>query len=183
MRRQLIAVMAALTITLSGCTKDDPPPPDPTSAATTPANPDATLPPMPAVAQELTPNGAFSFVRHYVSVLSYASQTGDVAELRQLSAPDCGGCMDFVDLYEKTYADGGWIRESTWSMGEAELQFVRRRGRESFVTTDVTVAAGSAKRDDKAPVEAKSSSVTKMTFAVTFVDDWNISQLGVGGLQ
>ncbi|RYG55256.1 hypothetical protein EON80_30905, partial [bacterium] len=34
---------------MSACGEDDPPPAEPTSAATTPANPDATLPPMPEV--------------------------------------------------------------------------------------------------------------------------------------
>ncbi|MET1134197.1 MAG: DUF6318 family protein, partial [Aeromicrobium sp.] len=79
MRILTCAFAATLALTLSACGEDDPPPPDPTTAATTPANPDATLPPMPAVAKEFTPNGAATFVRHYVSVLSFASQTGDVS--------------------------------------------------------------------------------------------------------
>lgn len=182
MRELTTAVLATLALTLSACTKDDPPPPDPTSAATTPANPDATLPPMPAVAKEFTPNGAATFVRYYVSLLDYASKTGDVEQLVRVSGPDCGGCSDYIQLFSDTYKSGGYIVGRNWKRGGTDLDFVSQRGSESFATTTITISAGinrlSADKDEKRVTASRD----RVTFGVAFDDDWTVTQFGLGEL-
>lgn len=181
MRLVTSAVMATFALTLSACGGDDPPPPEPSTTATTPANPDATLPPMPEVAQEFTPNGAATFVRHYVGLLGYASATGDIGELNRLSDPNCGGCSDYSNYFRKTYADGGWIRGRSWANAEIKLVFEDTAGSESRATTTVTIASGSLKSDSSAaPSDAPESSHV-ITFGLVFGDSgWKISQFVAG---
>ncbi|WP_286928349.1 MULTISPECIES: DUF6318 family protein [Aeromicrobium] len=173
--------MATLALTMSACGEDDPPPTEPTSAATTPANPDATLPPMPAAAQEFTPNGAATFVRYYVSVLSFASATGDVEELESLSDPECGGCSDYIDYFRQTYLDGGWIQDRAWSNGGTKLWFDDAVDGETRATTNVTLSAGSLKKDGDSEPSAAPKSSHPVTFGLTFDGSaWSMTQLVAG---
>ncbi|WP_281285710.1 DUF6318 family protein [Aeromicrobium flavum] len=176
----MIAVVAALALTLSACSEDDPPPPDPTSAATAPANPDATLPPMPEVASEFTPNGASTFVRYYVGVLSYAGQTGDVDELTRLSDSNCGGCSDYIRFFRETYAGGGWIRGRTWVNGDTQLWFDSSQDGETRATTSVRIAAGTLKPDSESNPTNAPASAHKVTFGLTFDGNWTMTQLVSG---
>ncbi|WP_332662819.1 DUF6318 family protein, partial [Aeromicrobium sp.] len=92
-------VLAAL-LTLGACSSD-PEPKEPKRTAS--ATPTATPPTMPAQAKEDTPEGAAAFVKHYIDVFNYASNTGDVEELSRLSSPDCKGCQSYITLYRDTY--------------------------------------------------------------------------------
>lgn len=180
MRLVTSAVMATLALTLSACGGDDPPPPEPTTSATTPANPDATLPPMPEVAEEFTPNGAATFVRHYVSVMDYASKTGDVSELSRLSDPDCGGCQDYITLFGDTYESGGYLKGRDWSSGPTDLQFDRNRDDESFATTTIRVTAGINRRSAEDDEKRVPESNDRVSFALIYLDGWTITQFGIG---
>ena len=113
---RLIALLMAAALLFTGCTEDKPREPDPT----TKPSPTATVPAMPDAAREGTDEGAIAFVKHYIDVFN----TGDVKELQKLSDPKCEACNNYIDLYEKTYADGGYFNDSDWTMSEltAELQ-------------------------------------------------------------
>lgn len=181
MRLVTSAVLATLALTLSACSGDDPPPPEPTSAATTtPANPDATLPPMPEAAKEFTPNGVATFVAHYVSVMDYASKTGDVEELSRLSDPDCGGCQDYIELFGDTYESGGYLKGRDWSSGPKDLKFDRNRDDESFATTTIRVTAGINRRSSDVEEKQVPESNDRVSFALLFIDGWAITQFGIG---
>lgn len=69
-----------------------------TSASPTPTEP---APTMPAQARDLSSNeSAAAFVDHYFDVFSYAARTRDTTELRQLTSPECTGCLEYVALFE-----------------------------------------------------------------------------------
>ncbi|WP_269302487.1 DUF6318 family protein [Aeromicrobium sp. HA] len=182
MRLVTSAVMATLALTLSACGGDDPPPPEPTTTATTPANPDATLPPMPEVAKEFTPSGVSTFTRHFVDVMGYAAATGDLQELQRLSDPQCEGCARYVEFFKDTYESGGFIRQ-TWSAPSgSEVRFDKRRQpeAESFVTTDLKISAGEFRESKQASTEATSESSDTVTFGLRFDDGWTVTQFWEG---
>lgn len=77
---------------------------------------------MPAIAERNDANGAANFVLYWVKVSNYAANTGDTARLREISHPDCEGCNRYIDLYEKTYANGGYFKGSEWRLTKASTE-------------------------------------------------------------
>lgn len=77
---------------------------------------------MPAAARENTAAGAIAFVRHYIDVFNYASNTGDVAELQLLSDPKCEGCTSYIDTIQSSHSSGGDIEGFRWSISEATIE-------------------------------------------------------------
>ena len=76
---RVVAALLALVV-VAGC-GGDPEPKEPKSVPTASTTPTATPPTMPAQAKENSPEGAAAFVKHYIDVFNYASNTGDVTEL------------------------------------------------------------------------------------------------------
>ena len=113
---RLVALVMAAALLFAGCTEDRPKEPDPT----TKPSPTATVPSMPAEATQKTVGGAAAFVKHYVDVLNYASNTGDVKELQKLSDPKCEGCNTYIDLFKRTYEAGGYYKDAEWSLSDLE---------------------------------------------------------------
>ncbi len=178
--RRLACALFVGALVLAGCGGEDPPAPVPTSVATTPANPGVTLPPMPERADEFSPTGANRFVTYYVSLLNYASKTGDVEELTRVSDPDCGGCSDYISFYESTYADGGWIKGRDWERANIKLWFDDRDGGESRATTRLSIAAGTLKLSGNAVETAAPASDHVVTLGLRFDGVWSMTQLVAG---
>ncbi|MGZ8799330.1 MAG: DUF6318 family protein [Aeromicrobium sp.] len=132
---RVIVFLMATALLCVGCTEDKPREPDPT----TKPSPTATVPSMPNEAEANTVDGAIAFVEHYVDVFNYASNTGDVTELQRLSDPKCEGCTEYIDLFEGTYAAGGFYRDSDWMISNFE---VRTEGKYSLVLADLNAPAG-----------------------------------------
>lgn len=163
MRLVTSAVMATLALTLSACGGDDPPPPEPSTTATTPANPDATLPPMPDVASQDSPWGASKFVQHYVNALNYAALTGDASEMRSLSSRDCEACMAYAELFEKTYSDGGYFIGGSWTFDKGAATRYTSSDEPAWVTATISIAEGTQKlaaTDSPSQTSAKRSVLT-----------------------
>ncbi len=78
-------IVLAVLLTLGACASD-PEPKEPKRTATS-ATPTATPPTMPAQAKEDSPEGAAAFVKHYIDVFNYASNTGDVAATVEALVP------------------------------------------------------------------------------------------------
>ena len=112
---RIVAYVVAALMLFAGCAQDKVKEPGPTSKP----SPTVTVPTMPVAAQENTVAGAVAFVEHYIDVFNYASNTGDVKELQKLSDPACDGCTGYINLYRKTYADGGYFKNSDWKLSEA----------------------------------------------------------------
>lgn len=78
------------------------------------SNPVAEPPNPPGAARKNTLAGAEAFVRYYIDLLNYASDSGDTRSLRAQADPSCGGCNDYANLYEKTYRSGGFFEAGDW---------------------------------------------------------------------
>jgi len=146
------------------------------------AAPTATItvpvPKMPAQAHEDTPEGAAAFVKHYIDVFNYASNTGDVAELSRLSDPKCAGCQGYIRLYRDTYKAGGYFKGSDWVLGDVDLEF---GGVETYVDSHVKATVGRYKDSSGAEEKLGNSEDTDIAFAVALKGPgWKITQLGLG---
>jgi hypothetical protein len=113
---------------LASCS-DDPEPIEPTASAS------ANAPSPPAQAEQDTPDGAASFVSHYIEVLNYAARTGDVSLLTALSSPRCDGCQEYIALYADVYEAGGKFEGGEWIASDFELE-IRETTTDVFVRID-----------------------------------------------
>lgn len=68
-----------------------------------------TPPSRPAAAAGLTLAAGEAFVRHYVDLMNYASQTGDGAPLLAESEAGCEGCKQYADFAAKINAANGGL--------------------------------------------------------------------------
>ncbi len=151
--------------------------PKPKSEATktAPANPEATLPPMPAAANEFTPSGANEFVAYFVEVLEYASQTGDLEELRRISRGDCGGCQGYMDLFTEIRESGGYVGRRDWSTGEIELISYPVEGYEWEAKTSLDISAGIVQKSMTSKPHRHPSASGKVHLGLVFDGSWRIS--------
>ena len=117
---RVVAALLALVV-VAGC-GGDPEPKEPKSVPTASTTPTATPPTMPAQAKENSPEGAAAFVKHYIDVFNYASNTGDVTELSRLSSPKCDGCQRYIKLFRDTYAAGGYFKDSGWKIVDSKVE-------------------------------------------------------------
>ena len=111
---RLIALLMTAALLFAGCTEDKPKEPDPT----TKPSPTATVPSMPADATEGTDEGAIAFVKHYIDVFNYASNTGDVKELQKLSDPGCESCEKYLTTIETAHAEGADVDGFGWTVDD-----------------------------------------------------------------
>ena len=110
MRRRtvLAGAVVPLVLVLAGCGSDNPKPAPPeTSSASPSASASVVAPTMPAEAKGTGPEAAKAFVKHYLNVLGFAANTGEVTELRPLARPDCKSCEGVIAKIDKIYASGG----------------------------------------------------------------------------
>ena len=171
-------IVLAAALTLGACSSDPAPREPEPSTSTTAATPAVAVPTMPPQASEDSPEGAAAFVKHYVDVFNYAAATGDVDELRRLSAPGCEGCERYISLYEDTYKDGGYFRGGDWKIGDLELQV---GSDETFATTQVQSGGGKFRTEAGSPEKVGEVDRTRLTFAVVQQDGGRrISQLALG---
>jgi hypothetical protein len=113
MRSFVLAVAAALL--LASCT-DDPEPiePEPTKA-------EQTAPAMPETAKAESPKGQIAFVRHVVSVLNFAVDSGATEELEDLFDPECEACGKYVARVHSDNADQGDVEGFKWRVTEGRV--------------------------------------------------------------
>ncbi|WP_432887300.1 DUF6318 family protein [Kribbella sp. CA-245084] len=64
----------------------------------------------PVAAYGLGPAAAEQFVRHYVELMNYASQTGDGGPLLAASDADCLGCKQYADIAVRINASNGGLK-------------------------------------------------------------------------
>ena len=110
-RTIIVATMFSSALALVGCS--DPAPIEPNGPATS-ATPTQVAPTLPEAAKDDSEEGAVAFVKHYIELLNYAANTGDVKPLRDASDPNCEGCNSYIALFEETYANGGYFKDPGW---------------------------------------------------------------------
>lgn len=152
-------VVAALLLVLVGGCSSDPEPKEPKPSA----KPTITAPTMPAQAKENTPEGASAFVGYYVKALNYASNTGDVADLVQLSSDSCAGCASYIDLYRAVYKDGGFFKDSDWKLGDLDVTMGEGQ---AVVFGTVTSPPGTYAKDSHSSPKPGESENSDLTFIV-----------------
>lgn len=173
-----ISTLLLTATVLAGCA-DDPAPREPGRSASPTPTSTASPPPMPEQATENSAEGAAAFLDHYLDVMNYASHTGDVDPLRDLSLDDCTGCQKYIDLYTDHYASGGSYEGGEWTVPQLALD---HGPDETFLTSDVAISAGVTHYAD-APAAESPSETVRMTFAVRFESGWRTSQLALGDPQ
>jgi hypothetical protein len=114
-----LAGIVVSTLLLTGCSADDtvsapPRPRTPTSPVTT-TSPTPAPPELPTAARKNTKAGAVAFAHHYINLINFAAQSGDMDGLRWASQPQCRGCARLMQSIQKIYSQGGWIRTDGWS--------------------------------------------------------------------
>lgn len=140
---------ACAAIVLLAACGQPPEPIEPKAEAATPARPTQAAPTsapptMPPIAKRHDEIGAANFVLYWVNVSNYAASTGDTRRLREISEPDCEGCNRYIDLYEKTYAAGGYFRGGDRSLDR--ISVAADSGR-FYVTSDVAAQSGLNRAD------------------------------------
>lgn len=112
-------IVLAVLLTLGACSSD-PEPKEPKRTATS-ATPTATPPTMPAQAKEDTPEGAFSFSRHFVDTLNFGVSTGATEPLASLSSESCSACVKYRQTIESDHRDGGQVEGFKWTITDGEV--------------------------------------------------------------
>lgn len=135
-------LIAGVTLSLAACQGSDPPPASTlppstsTSAPTTTvtSTPPATTPPatgaptLPAEAQEMTPEGAAAFVRHWFRVLQYAQEEMISAPLTALDDGSCESCNNYASTIDSVLADGDRLAGGETTIFNAEPSQVSTDG-------------------------------------------------------
>src|SRR5687768_14409448 len=108
MRSFALAIAAMLLLT--ACTDD----PEPIEPKPTKAKPTVTAPVMPENAKARSPKGQIAFVRHVVSMLNFAVDSGSTEELEELFDPECEACRKYVARAHSDNADRGDVEGFNW---------------------------------------------------------------------
>lgn len=167
---RLIALLMTATMLFAGCTEDKPREPDPT----TKPSPTPTVPSMPAEANEKTVGGAAAFVKHYIALLNYSSDTGDVAALSGATDAACEGCHAYVSLYKSTYANGGYFRDPGWSVARIDPEIDNKR---LLVFVSVNAPGGTFKEKSGSPVQESRDEKYNLILTPTLHDgQWKVSR-------
>lgn len=116
--RTTTAVVVALLVLLGACSEPEVLEPEPGTSPTASVDP---APTMPAQAREDSDEGRVAFVAHWIDTLNYASETGRVAELEEITAESCEGCLEYIDLYRNTYESGGSVRGAAWEIDDLAI--------------------------------------------------------------
>jgi hypothetical protein len=181
--RRLLGLMCVALISLPACGRA-PTPIEPTTKASTSssglsaeATSTLTPPALPAAAKRNDETGAANFVAYWVRLANYASQTGDTSLLRRASASNCGACSDYIQLYEKTYDAGGYIRGGLDKLADVEVE---RGSTEHFVRARVTSSAGTFKASKASPLRKTPSERLWIIYGAKFESShWILTQIGI----
>lgn len=176
MTRALAGVCLGVAL-VSACTESDPGT-QPTTAvspsSSVPPSPSATgptPPEMPDLAKQDSKAGAQAFAVHYIELLNYGAATGETDELQGASR-DCSGCNDYIDLYKRTYAAGGYFRDTGM---KARTFFVKPDGRGYAVLMTVDLPRTRFKLDAEDDVQVGRPQEVSLTLTVARIDGRNVA--------
>ncbi|MFD7160391.1 DUF6318 family protein [Kribbella sp. NPDC059898] len=108
--RALLACLAASTL-LSACTNTGTPSTTAVASSPAPSSVDpSSAPQRPQAATGTSLPAGKAFVRYYVSVMNYASTTGDIAPMLSASDAGCQLCKAYSDYVHKVNAANGGLK-------------------------------------------------------------------------
>jgi hypothetical protein len=134
-----IVLLALLAV---GACSSDPEPKEPKPSATS-ATPTVSAPTMPASAKKDTPSGAANFVRHYIGLVNYAANTGDVRPMLAISSK-CKPCQSYASAFEEEPADGERFAGILWTLNGIAVSRTRAP---LEVDAQISAREGSASKD------------------------------------
>lgn len=180
--RALLACLGA-TILLTACGQGSPeaghPNTAPPAASTAVSTPATTAPPNPSAiasgaprrppaAVGLSLSAAEGFVRYYVSLLNYASTTGDVTPMMSATATICNQCKLYADYVAKVNAaNGGLVGDYFERVNDVPDLF---RGDGGRVGGYAAVTIGAYTSKDSPSAKPVTSTVRKYKREFTLVD-------------
>jgi hypothetical protein len=170
-------------ISLPACGRA-PTPIEPTTKASTPSSGPSTEatstlkpPALPAAAKRNDETGAANFVLYWVNLSNYASHTGDTERLSAITDEACTGCQRYIQLYEKTYARGGYFKGSDWKLSKISVE---RGTDESLVRAHVSAPVGQFREDSGSPTKNGNDEDADLAFGVQWRGgSWRLTQLGL----
>lgn len=179
MRRGRAGLVALVCVGLGACSSGDghgrvlPTLAPTTSALTSPtplSNPSTSA---------ATPDGAAAFVRVWFEALNAAARSGQAAELRKISSPDCRACTAFANSIESIWRTGR-IEGGVFTVAIAEAGSLDAR-RSAPVTVQYSVTA-TRQVDSRGKVLKSVPPLAKVIGDVTVVreaDHWLLGDLVV----
>ncbi|MEV0283318.1 DUF6318 family protein [Kribbella sp. NPDC050820] len=176
--RPLLLACLATTTLLTACTTGSPeagrpntnPPSTPTATSSnaTPTTtsgtsaPTSAPPSRPSAADGLTLAAAEAFIRHYIDLMNYASQTGDGAPLLAASESGCEGCKQYAAFAAKVNGANGGLSGDYFERVTEVTELVKRDSGHLGGSAKVTVGAYTTKESPTAqPVTSTPASYTE----------------------
>jgi len=113
--RSIALAIAALMLVVS-CA-DDPEPIEPTASPT--AKPSS--PTLPSKANEETPDGAVSYVKHWIETFNFAVNEGAFDAFKSLNEAGCEGCKSYEDEIARLNRNDAEVRGFKWTGGRTSV--------------------------------------------------------------
>lgn len=178
--KTILACLATTTL-LTACTQGSPEAGHPNTAApSTSTSPTTTsssapassvaptsAPQRPQSATGLTLSAAESFVRYYVSLLNYASTTGDVGPMTAATAPSCHQCKLYSDYVTKVNAANGGLTGDYFERVDDVPDLFRGDGGRVGGYAAVTIGAYTSKDSPSAKPVTSTATKYKRQFTLT----------------
>ncbi|WP_238159958.1 DUF6318 family protein [Kribbella pratensis] len=164
------AVFASVVVLLGGCGGGARGEVSPSRdlASATPAAPER-----PVAAYGLSLAAADQFVRHYVDLMNYASQTGDSGPLLAASDAGCVGCKQYADIAVRTNASNGGLSGDYRERVSDVSELVRRSNGRLRGSAAVTVGRYTTKDSPAAaPVVSKAARYTEQVVLSPSKGNW-----------
>ncbi|WP_238157123.1 DUF6318 family protein [Kribbella sp. VKM Ac-2571] len=189
---KLLACLATTTL-LTSCGQGSPEaghpntaPPQTSSAGTAPSQttsvtqastPASTVPPSPPI-RPTTANGlslaaAEEFIRHYIDLMNYASQTGNAAPLLAASDAGCVGCKQYAGFATKVNAANGGLSGDYLERVAEVSELIRGNGGRLRGSAAVTVGVYTTKDSPSAvPATSKAAKYTEQVALSPSKGNW-----------
>lgn len=186
-----IGLCWVLAVAAAGCTEAaaDPPSESPSATAGTSSSPTPTPTPTPVAPETVKPerpaamdtvdvDGAAAVARYFLELYPYVYATGDLAEWKAMSHPECVFCASVVTNVEAERAAGGWSEGGAATIASADAIEIR----DGFfsVTLVADQAASTGYAADGAVVDEALPSRNRLTFIVlNETNSWIVREVQV----
>jgi hypothetical protein len=158
----MVALIGLAATALGGCGSSSPPAgrPDatpessissPTAPSSTPEKPTTSSTPVapperPEAALGLSWAAGEAFIRHFIDLMNYSAQTGDVAPVHAASDPGCLGCAAYSDSVKKINQANGGLQGDYFERVLEVSQLTRATDGQLSASTKLKVGAYTARQ-------------------------------------
>lgn len=172
-RTRVAAIATLLALTTAACGDDPEPnfaPPEPSPSPSEVQTSEPPSEPPKALSPEDT-------VRAWVDARNRALNTGDVGEVRQLSAASCSSCDDLINSIVEVYSNGGDFDTKGWRVIRSRV--VSQETTSAEVSAGLALAGGQTISEVGAEPVAYPPEKEIATFQLSRADGvWKLGQIG-----